>query len=133
MTNRKYNDPYATALKKVKSHESANDGACHWMLQRITAFAMLPLIIWTVASIIRLGGASYAEFIIWLSDPLNAVLAILFMIISLFHGVMGNEEIIEDYVTHEKLKRIKLIGQKIFFSFLGLLSIVCICKIAFFA
>ncbi len=133
MANSKYDDPYTAALEKVKSQESAKEGACHWMMQRMTALSLVPLIIWLVASIIRLGAASYEEFTMWLSDPVNALLAILFVIASLFHSVMGNQEIIEDYVTHEKLKRIKLVGQKGFFLSLGLISIVSILKIAFFA
>jgi succinate dehydrogenase hydrophobic anchor subunit len=46
---------------------------------------------------------------------------------------MVNQEIIDDYVTHEELKRIKLLGQKLFFFVLGLISILSILKIAFFA
>ncbi|MFP4097988.1 MAG: succinate dehydrogenase, hydrophobic membrane anchor protein [Alphaproteobacteria bacterium] len=130
MSGTQHKDPYAADLKKAKGRGSAHEGTHHWMMQKITAIALIPLIVWLIYSIISLKGASYEEFTSWMSSPFNAVLSILFIITSLYHAVLGNQVIIEDYIACESFKTFKLIGQKLFFFALGVLSIFSILKIA---
>ena len=120
-------------LKKAKGLGSAHHGVEHWMLQKMTAIANVPLVIWLVYSMIQLQGASYAEFTGWLAQPLNAILMILLIISVFYHARLGIQVVIEDYFAEGWLKRIKLIALPLFFVAIGVAVIFSILKIAFTA
>lgn len=118
-------------IKKVKGLGSAHHGNSHWMAQRITAIANIPLILWAVYSVFNLQGVSYLEFTAWLASPLNSILAILFVLNTFYHASLGNQVIVEDYIANFVFRKIKLIAQKLFFIGLGVATIFSILKIAF--
>lgn len=125
------NKSIQTDLKKAKGLGSAHGGTHHWLMQRVTAIVSIPLIFWAVYSIFKLQGADYETFTAWLSQPLNAVLAILFILNNFYHAVLGNQVIVEDYIHCKWFLLTKLIGMKIFFVALGVATIFSILKIAF--
>lgn len=125
------NNGIKSPLGRARGLGSAGHATGHWMQQRITAVANIPLIIWFVFSVISLKGASYAEFTSWLASPVNAVLAILFIISTFYHAMLGSQVVTEDYIHCEGFKFFKLIGQKLFFFALGVAAIFSILKIAF--
>ena len=57
-------------LGKARGLGSAKEGAAHWWAQRMSAVALIPLVIWFVASIAALAGADYVTFAIGLQHPL---------------------------------------------------------------
>lgn len=127
----KWNDTgMKSALGRARGLGSAKEGSDHWMSQRITAIANIPLVLWLVFSIVNLKGANYAEFTSWLATPLNAILMILFIVSVFYHAKLGAQVVTEDYVHNEGLKFAKLIGQKLFFFGLGIACIFSILKIA---
>jgi succinate dehydrogenase / fumarate reductase membrane anchor subunit len=84
-------------LKKVKGLGSAHNGTHHWWVQRVSAVALVPLVIWFVVLVIR--AASGAESLVsYLNNPFFAVTMILFIGVSLYHGYLGMQVVIEDYV-----------------------------------
>jgi len=117
-------------LARARGLGSAKEGSDHWMKQRITAIANLPLMIWFVYSVVDLRGSSHAEFTSWLAEPLNAILAILMIISVFYHAVLGSQVIVEDYIHSEWFKTLKLIGTKLFFFGLAVACIFSILKIA---
>ena len=117
-------------LGRARGLGSAKEGANHWMSQRITAIANIPLVLWLVFSIVSLKGASHAQFTDWLAHPLNAILMILFIISTFYHAKLGSQVVTEDYIHNEGLKFVKLIAQKLFFFGLGIACIFSILKIA---
>ncbi len=123
-------DGIKSPLARARGLGSAHEGADHWMKQRLTALANIPLVIWFVFSIISLQGASHAEFITWLAQPLNAILAILFIISTFYHAVLGSQVVVEDYIHNEWFKTLKLMGNKLFFFGLAVACIFSILKIA---
>lgn len=117
-------------LAKARGLGSAG-GTDHWMAQRLTAIANIPLIIWFVWSIISQKGATHEEFTTWLAHPVNAILMILLVISAFYHAYLGARVITEDYIHCEAFKMVKLIGQKLFFLAAAVACIFSILKIAF--
>ena len=112
------------AMKNLKNH-----GLAHWKLQRISAIAMVPLVIWFTSSLILVLINGYEQSIEWLQNPFNATGLILLFGILYFHAASGLQVVIEDYVHHEGLKIVSLILIKLIALVLGVLSILCVLKI----
>lgn len=117
-------------LNKVQVMKSLkNHGLAHWKLQRISAIAMVPLVIWFISSLILVLINGYEQSIEWLQNPFNATGLILLFGILYFHAASGLQVVIEDYVHHEGLKIVSLILIKFIAFVLGVLSIICVLKI----
>lgn len=124
-------DKLKSPLAKARGMGSARDGVEHWMHQRITAVAMLPLMIWLVYSVASVQGFSYEEFTTWLAAPVNAILMILAILSVFYHAALGSQTIVEDYVHNEGCKTLKLIGIKLFFFAASVACVFSVLKIAF--
>lgn len=127
------NNRIESDMRRAKGLGSAHEGLHHWMAQRITALANIPLTLWAVYSIFTLQGASYAEFTAYFALPWNTVLGVLFVLATFYHAVLGSQVIVEDYIHSKWLKMTKLISQKLFFIALGAATIIAILKLAFTA
>ncbi|MAF97148.1 MAG: succinate dehydrogenase, hydrophobic membrane anchor protein [Micavibrio sp.] len=119
-----------TPLARARGLGAAGHGSDHWMAQRITAFANVPLVIWFVYSLVSLKGADYVSFTTWLAEPVNAILAILFIISNFYHAALGLQVVIEDYIHCEVMKTVKLVVMKLVLFGLGTAAIFSILKIA---
>jgi len=86
-------------------------GVGHFLIQRVSAIALIPLSIWFVYAMFDLVGANRATALAYLQDPLRAILMALFIVIVLIHMALGVQVVIEDYIPKE--------GQKKFFLFLN--------------
>jgi succinate dehydrogenase / fumarate reductase membrane anchor subunit len=111
-------------MKTLKTH-----GVSHWKLQRISAIAMIPLVIWFTSSLMLVLMEGYEQSIEWLQSPINATGLILLFGTLYFHAASGLQVVIEDYVHHEGLKTLSLILIKLLSVVLGTLSILCVLKI----
>ena len=111
-------------MKTQKTH-----GVGHWKLQRISAVAMIPLVIWFTTSLMLTLMDGYEQSIEWLQSPFNATGLILLFGTLYFHAASGLQVVIEDYVHHEGLKIVSLILIKLIAIVLGILSILCVLKI----
>ena len=119
-----------TVLGRVRGLGSAKEGVHHWWMQRLTAIALVPRILWFVASVARLTGAGHAETVEWLGSPLVAIAMILMVIATLYHAALGVQVVIEDYVHHEGLKFCWLIAVKLIFLVLGVAAVFSLLKLA---
>ena len=111
-------------MKTLKTH-----GTSHWKFQRISAIAMIPLVIWFTSSLMLTLMEGYEQSIEWLQSPINATGLILLFGTLYFHAASGLQVVIEDYVHHEGLKTVSLILIKLIAVLLGTLSILCVLKI----
>ena len=116
-------------LEKVKKMQSKSHGVAHWKLQRISAIAMIPLVIWFVSSLTFSLINSYDQSVAWLQNPLNATGLVLLFGTLYFHAASGLQVVIEDYVHNEGLKIMSIILIKLLSILLGVLSILCVLKI----
>ncbi len=118
-----------SCLKKVIKMQSKSNGVVHWKLQRISAIAMIPLVIWFVSSLVFSLTNTYDQSVSWLQSPLNATGLVLLFGTLYFHAASGLQVVIEDYVHNEGLKIMSLILIKLLSVLLGVLSILCVLKI----
>jgi len=87
-----------TPLGRVRGLGSAKTGVHHWWAQRTTAVALVHLILWLVASLASLSGASYDEARAWVSGPFTATLLIALLLAVYYHVQLGLQVVLEDYV-----------------------------------
>ncbi len=120
---------YRTPLANVLGLGSAKTGSNHWWMQRISAIALIPLTFWMVAFIKQLNNANYNQISAWLSEPLNSLLAISFVIAAFYHAALGLQVVIEDYVQNESYKITAIWTIKLGFLFLALTALVSILRI----
>jgi succinate dehydrogenase / fumarate reductase, membrane anchor subunit len=120
---------FESNLRRAQGLGSAKSGLHHWMAQRITAVALIPLGIWFVGAFIVLSTAPFEVAYSWLSSPWAVTLAIFFMLVLFYHGYLGIQVILEDYIPHEFTKWALIITTKLFSILMALLAIVSILKI----
>ena len=77
-----------------------------WILQRISALLIAPLIIWFCVSLISLSTSSYEEVMNFFGNPMFSWLTIILLVAGFFHAKIGLNEIFEDYIENEKIKNI---------------------------
>ncbi len=109
---------------------SAKRGARHWLAQRATAVALVPLTLWFVASIITHAGSDYLAFIAWLRMPFAAGGMILLLIALFHHTALGLRVVIEDYV-HSGAKFAAVIAVQLCCYGLAIVGILATLRIAF--
>ena len=89
---------FRTPLSRVKGLGSAKEGTDHFWVQRLTAIALIPLVLWLAFSIASLPSMDYLAMREWLSQPFNAIVMILFMTAGFYHSRLGLQVVIEDYI-----------------------------------
>lgn len=120
-----------TPLAKVRGLGSAKDGTHHWWLQRVTAIANIPLVIFMVISFVGNVGKSHAEWVAWLKQPLASVLVILFVANFVYHMRLGLQVIVEDYVHDNGTKIASMLVITFACVLIAALSIFSVLRIAF--
>ncbi len=88
----------------MKIAPSTKTGSHSWLMHRISAIGLIPLVIWLVLSVIQIIADPINFMPIFFAYPLNAFMGILFVATSLYHGSLGMKEVIEDYVP-SKIKK----------------------------
>lgn len=91
-------DPMRTPLKNVRGLGSAKHGTHHFIVQRITAIALLVLVVYFVILLMSLVGADYASARAAVARPVNAILLIVLLAAMFWHGQLGMQVVIEDYI-----------------------------------
>ena len=117
-------------LAKVRGLGSAKNGTHHWIVQRMTAVALVPLCLWFVFSLIGLIGADLATVKAWLGSPFNAVLMILTLIAGFHHAQLGLQVVIEDYIHGHAMKVTALLVAKGAAFFFGAAAVFSVVKLA---
>jgi succinate dehydrogenase membrane anchor subunit len=120
-----------TPLGEVRGLGSAKSGTGHFLMQRLTAIANLPLIVFFVWFIVTHLGTSRAELVASLHSPAIAILLTLSFLSVLWHMRLGMQAIIEDYVQGHGAKLACLILNSFYTAALGVAALYAILKMSF--
>ena len=119
-----------TPLSKVRGLGSSKEGTHHWWMQRVSAIANIPLVIWFVISMLGHVKSDYATLSGWMQVPLVAVLMILLVVNMAYHMKLGLQIAIEDYV-HGRARIVSLLVLNFVTIVLAVMGIFSILKISF--
>ena len=119
-----------TPLAKVRGLGSAKSGTEHFWMQRLTAIANLPLIVFFVWFIVAHLGTSRAALVASLRNPAIAILLTLTFLSILWHMRLGMQTIIEDYVQSRAARLACLILNSFFTAALGVAALHAILKMS---
>lgn len=106
-------------------------GTREWWHQRITSVALIFLGIWVVYAFAHQIPTDYNHAIIWLKFPLHSILMILTILVGLYHGTLGLQVVIEDYVHTPWLKLSLIYAVKFLAIFLAIGTMVSLVKIIY--
>jgi succinate dehydrogenase / fumarate reductase, membrane anchor subunit len=117
-------------LGQVRGLGSAKEGVGHWWYQRLTAIALAPLSVLFVWLVLHLLNADYDVVRVTIAQPFIAVLLMCFMVSLFYHGQLGLQTIIEDYIHHRAMEMTLLILVKFSALLFSVASVLAIARIA---
>lgn len=111
-------------LQKASVSSAAKSALYHWIFQRITAIALIPLGMWFVGMGVLFITAPFEITHEWLSSPFTATFVILFVFFMFYHGYLGMQVIWEDYISHKSARRSLMLVTQLFSLILALIAII---------
>jgi succinate dehydrogenase / fumarate reductase membrane anchor subunit len=121
---------YRTDLSRARGLGAAGHGAAHWISERVSALALVPLVLWIAYAGLQIAGAGYEGAVAWVREPLNAVLLLLLLAVSFLHMHGGMRVVIEDYVDKPLQKAAWLILNLFVCVLGGALAVFSVLKVA---
>lgn len=118
-------------IGRARGLGSAKEGVQHWWHQRLTALALIPLMIWLVAGLVAHVGIDRAGATQWLGSPVTFGLMLLVLGAGFWHALLGLQVVVEDYVHREATKLVLLIGLRFLCIGLALATAIALFDIAF--
>ncbi|MCP5037421.1 MAG: succinate dehydrogenase, hydrophobic membrane anchor protein [Rhodobacteraceae bacterium] len=123
---------YQTDRARVTGLGSAKQGTGHFWEQRISAIALMilaPLFLFPLAYNL---GDTFENVRAAYAHPVNAIIAVAFIITAFLHLNQGLQVVFEDYV-HGRWGTVLIISARLFCSLCALTGVFAILKIAFSA
>ena len=120
-----------TPISRVRGLGSAKSGTEHFIAQRLTAIAMIPLVAIFLIGLVMQVGASHEAVVAWLSSPLGAAPLLLLLAAGFYHMHLGLQVVIEDYIHGEGLKIALLVANKFWAAAAGVACVWSVLKISF--
>lgn len=121
---------YRTPLARAKGFGSTHQGLAHWVHQRVTALALIPLSIGFLFELLRHTQSDYTTVIAWVAQPwVGSPLALLVGMV-FYHSALGLQVIIEDYIPHPFWKTVFIMKVKLIHLAMAVLCWFFILRIA---
>ena len=89
---------HRTPLARAKGLGAAGHGVNHFIIERATSVALVPLCLWAVWAGLKIAPLGYEGAVAFLASPVNAVMAILLVLVAARHTSDGMRVVIEDYI-----------------------------------
>lgn len=99
-------------LGRARGLGAGKGGTAHWLAERLTALALVPLTLWFVYSMVSLLGAPRAAAMAWAGHTVNATLLIALLLITFKHLTLGVQVIMEDYIHSEGSRFASILAMK---------------------
>jgi succinate dehydrogenase / fumarate reductase membrane anchor subunit len=96
-------------LGRVLGLGSAHTGTEHWLGQRLSAVALVPLTLWFALSLLALPVLDFHAVSAWVATPLHAVLLVLLVVALVYHSSLGTQVVVEDYVHAPAVRLVVLV------------------------
>ena len=119
-----------TPLARVRSLGSSHSGTSDFWRQRLTAVAMVLLIVPVIVVVLMLIPSNQAGAKQIFSSVPIAIIMLLFILASAWHMKIGMQVVIEDYVHNEKIKLASVMANNFFCIAVALASIYAILKMS---
>ena len=124
------NAGFRTPLSRARGLGSAKHGVGHFIADRVSGLALIPLSIWAAFAGLKIAAGGYAMAVEWLGHPLNAVLSGLFVVVGFLHLRLAMQVVIEDYITGFVAKSSALIANYLVCVLGAALGVFAILKVA---
>ncbi len=81
----------------------------HWIIQRVTAIALVPLVLLLLYGVLAMAGQPYDVVHAQLASPFMAIGLALLIIAGFWHARLGMQEVIVDYIHKERSRALLLL------------------------
>ena len=115
-----------TKKQKAESQKESNLALNHWILQKISALVLIPLVCWFLFTFKDFLYKDYSSKVIWFKNYTNSFLFSMFLLTAIFHLRLGLTVVIEDYIHNLKTKKLLLSFIEILCLFLAVVIVVVI-------
>lgn len=122
---------YRTPLKRAQGLGASHHGVGHWWMQRLSAVAMVPLMLWLVVGLATHTGGGYEGAVAWLGNPINTVVLVIAFGMLFYHASLGLQVVLEDYVSHTGTRLALVTTVRFLAALLAVSAIFALLKIAF--
>jgi succinate dehydrogenase / fumarate reductase membrane anchor subunit len=119
-----------TPLARVRSLGASHSGTVDFWRQRLTAVALVLLMVPVIVVVMMLLGRNQAGAAQILGSAPVAIILLLFIVASVWHMKIGMQVVIEDYVQSETVKLAAIMANNFFSVAVALASIYAILKLS---
>ena len=121
---------FRTPLGRARGLGSAKSGVGHFIGERVSSVALVPLVPWGIWAALGLAGGSFDDAVSWLKSPINASLTILLALTGFYHMQLGMRVIIEDYISKPGTRAALLLLNLFFCCAAAVLTVLSVLKVA---
>lgn len=123
---------FRSPISKARGLGSAKSGTAHFIAERATALALIPLSLWFIINLLGLIiGSDIMAITGWIKSPVNAAFLALFIFFAFWHSKLGVQVIIEDYIHAPFWRNSFLIINVASHILFGLFSLMAIFQLHF--
>src|SRR6266700_2602128 len=129
-TSERETPTWCAPIARVRYLGASHSGTSDFWRQRVTAVAMVLLIVPVIVVVMMLRGRNQAGAAQILGSLPIAIIMLLFIVASAWHMKIGMQVVIEDYIHNEKLKLASIMANNFFTIAVALASIYAILKLS---
>jgi succinate dehydrogenase / fumarate reductase membrane anchor subunit len=119
-----------TSIGRVRGLGASHSGSHHWLIIRYTAIGSLLLTVWLAVSLLLLPNLDYPTVREWLARPVPATALALFVIVNIWHGRLGIQVVIEDYVHEDGNKFASIVALNLVAFAGAAFGLFCVLRLA---